>query len=74
MSCVLFELEISPFISTENVVKKLNVPEHTVVSMAMWDLPGREEMDLRTSYYKDVDAAIGKIVFLTIFIYRTGHK
>nr|XP_054753413.1 LOW QUALITY PROTEIN: uncharacterized protein LOC129259150 [Lytechinus pictus] len=45
-------------VNIENVVKKLNVPEHTVVSMAMWDLPGREEMDLRTSYYKDVDAAI----------------
>ncbi|XP_071477219.1 uncharacterized protein [Diadema antillarum] len=45
-------------VSIENVVKKVNVPEHTLVSIAMWDLPGREEMDLRQSYYKDVDAAI----------------
>lgn len=30
------------------------------MSVALWDLPGREEMDLRRSYYKDVDAAIGK--------------
>ena len=44
----------------ENVVKKLNVPEHIVVSVAIWDLPGREEVDLRKSYYQDVDAAIGK--------------
>ncbi|KAJ8026645.1 GTP-binding protein ypt5 [Holothuria leucospilota] len=45
-------------VSIENVVKKLNVPEHTIVSVSIWDLPGREEMDLRKSYYRDVDAAI----------------
>ncbi|XP_033117981.1 uncharacterized protein LOC117117699 [Anneissia japonica] len=42
----------------ENVVKKLNVPEHAVVSVTIWDLPGREEVDLRKSYYQNVDAAI----------------
>ena len=42
-----------------NVVKKVNIPYETIVSVTMWDLPGREEMDLRRSYYKDVDAAIG---------------
>ncbi|XP_071955704.1 uncharacterized protein [Antedon mediterranea] len=45
-------------VSIENVVKKLNVPEHAVVSVTIWDLPGTEEVDLRKSYYKDVDAAI----------------
>lgn len=42
-----------------NVVKKVNIPYETVVSVSLWDLPGREEMDLRRSYYSDVDAAIG---------------
>eukprot|EP00112_Aurelia_sp_Birch-Aquarium-sp1_P014334 Seg3085.2 transcript_id=Seg3085.2/GoldUCD/mRNA.D3Y31 product="Ras-related protein RabC" protein_id=Seg3085.2/GoldUCD/D3Y31 len=41
-----------------NVVKKVNIPYETVVSISLWDLPGREEMDLRRSYYTDVDAAI----------------
>ncbi|XP_038078166.1 uncharacterized protein LOC119745699 [Patiria miniata] len=45
-------------VSIENVVKKLNVPEHIVVSVTIWDLPGSEEVDLRKSYYQDVDAAI----------------
>lgn len=43
-----------------NVVKKINIPYQGVVSVVIWDVPGREEMDLRKSYYKDVDAAIGK--------------
>ena len=42
-----------------NVVKKVNIPFETVVSVSVWDLPGREEMDLRRSYYTDVDAAVG---------------
>ena len=46
--------------SIGNVVKHVNIPFETIVSVALWDLPGREEMDLRRSYYKDVDAAIGK--------------
>jgi len=47
-------------VSIGNVVKHVNIPYETIVSVALWDLPGREEMDLRRSYYKDVDAAIGK--------------
>lgn len=42
-----------------NVVKKINIPYQEVVSVVIWDVPGREEMDLRKSYYKDVDAAVG---------------
>ena len=41
-------------------MKHVNIPYETIVSVALWDLPGREEMDLRRSYYKDVDAAIGE--------------
>ncbi len=29
------------------------------MSVTIWDLPGREDIDLRKSYYKDVDAGIG---------------
>ena len=47
-------------VSIGNVVKHVNIPYETIVSVALWDLPGREEMDLRRSYYKDVDAAIGE--------------
>eukprot|EP00794_Sanderia_malayensis_P000489 gene489-1134_t len=41
-----------------NVVKKVNIPFETVVCISMWDLPGREEVDLRRSYYTDIDAAV----------------
>jgi len=41
-----------------NVVKKVNIPFETVVSVSVWDLPGREEVDLRRSYYTDVEAAV----------------
>ena len=47
-------------VSIGNVVKHVNIPYETIVSVVLWDLPGREEMDLRRSYYKDVDAAIGE--------------
>ncbi len=42
-----------------NIVKKVNIPLETVVCISLWDLPGREEMDLRRSYYTDIDAAVG---------------
>ena len=45
-----------------NVVKKVNIPFETVVSVSVWDLPGREEVDLRRSYYTDVDAAVGELL------------
>jgi len=41
-----------------NVTKKVQFPFETLVSVSLWDLPGREEIDLRRSYYKDIDAAI----------------
>ncbi|XP_066274792.1 uncharacterized protein [Branchiostoma lanceolatum] len=45
-------------VNIANVVRKVNVPDHVVVSVTLWDLPGREDVDLRRSYYKDIDAAI----------------
>lgn len=57
-----FDYSYQPSVSVSigNVVKHVNIPYETIVSVSLWDLPGREEMDLRRSYYKDVDAAIGK--------------
>ncbi|XP_064615106.1 uncharacterized protein LOC135479232 [Liolophura sinensis] len=42
----------------ENSVRKLNIPGHAIVSVTLWDLPGREDVDLRRTYFRDVDAAI----------------
>lgn len=55
-----FDYSYQPSVSVSigNVVKHVNIPYETIVSVTLWDLPGREEMDLRRSYYKDVDAAI----------------
>ena len=30
------------------------------VVLSLWDLPGKEDVDLRKTYYKNVDAVIGK--------------
>ncbi|XP_053396543.1 uncharacterized protein LOC123552688 isoform X2 [Mercenaria mercenaria] len=45
-------------VAIENVVRKLNVPANTVVSLTFWDIPGREDMDLHKSYFRNLDAAI----------------
>lgn len=42
----------------ESTVRKLNVPGHTVVSLTLWDIPGREDIDLHKSYFRNLDAAI----------------
>ena len=54
-----YSYQPSMSVSIGNVVKKVNIPCEAIVSVTLWDLPGREEMDLRRSYYKDVDAAVG---------------
>eukprot|EP00118_Oscarella_pearsei_P006692 m.30709 g.30709 ORF g.30709 m.30709 type:complete len:373 (+) comp31381_c0_seq2:105-1223(+) len=55
-----FDYSYHPTVSVciGNVVKKVNIPRDVIVSVAIWDLPGREEIDLRKSYYRNVDAAI----------------
>ncbi|XP_013382603.1 uncharacterized protein LOC106153276 isoform X2 [Lingula anatina] len=45
-------------VDIDNVVRKINIPENAVMSLTLWDLPGREDMDMRKTYYKDLDAAI----------------
>ncbi|KAH3738656.1 hypothetical protein DPMN_045295 [Dreissena polymorpha] len=45
-------------VAIENVVRKVNVPAHTVVSLTFWDIPGREDMDMHKSYFRNLDAAI----------------
>ena len=45
--------------STETDVRKLNVPANTIVSLTLWDIPGREDMDLHKTYFRNLDAAIG---------------
>jgi len=34
------------------------------VVLSLWDLPGKEDVDLRKTYYKNVDAVIGKQCWL----------
>ncbi|XP_032242481.2 uncharacterized protein LOC5516669 [Nematostella vectensis] len=53
-----YSYQPSMSVSIGNIVRKVNIPYEVIVSVILWDLPGREEMDLRRSYYKDVDAAI----------------
>ncbi len=43
----------------DNVVRKVNLPKDLVASVSLWDCPGAEDMDMRDSYYRNVDAAIG---------------
>ena len=50
-------------ISPETDVRKLNVPANTVVSLTLWDIPGREDMDLHKTYFRNLDAAIGEDYF-----------
>ena len=57
-----------------NVVKKVNVPSDKLVTLDLWaiqsmcesipsslvqDLPARDNIDLRSTYYRDADAVIG---------------
>lgn len=64
-----YSYQPSTSVAIGNVVKKINIPYQGVVSVVIWDVPGREEMDLRKSYYKDVDAAIGNYVHTYMFNY-----
>ena len=33
-----------------------------MVSLTLWDIPGREDMDIHKSYFRNLDAAIGKFL------------
>ncbi|KAF6036607.1 hypothetical protein EB796_005086 [Bugula neritina] len=41
-----------------NVIKKVNVPEHVIVSLTLWDTPGRDDIDMAHTYFSHIDAVI----------------
>ncbi|KAL8613727.1 hypothetical protein ACOMHN_029819 [Nucella lapillus] len=45
-------------VNIDNVVQKINQPTHALVSLTLWDVPGREEIHLYPTYFKDMDALI----------------
>ncbi|ESO84183.1 hypothetical protein LOTGIDRAFT_229648 [Lottia gigantea] len=45
-------------VAIENIVRKVNIPNHALASITFWDIPGREEFDLYKSYFTNLDAAI----------------
>ena len=51
--------QLGLYFFSDHVVEKINVPQNLVVSLTIYDIPGSEDMDLRSTYYRNVDAAIG---------------
>ncbi|XP_070190885.1 uncharacterized protein [Littorina saxatilis] len=45
-------------VNIDNVVQKINQPSHALVSLTLWDIPGREDIDLHSTYFKDMDGLI----------------
>ncbi|XP_076444904.1 uncharacterized protein LOC143282909 [Babylonia areolata] len=45
-------------VNIDNVVQKINQPSHALVSLTLWDVPGREEINLHSTYFRDMDALI----------------
>ena len=43
-----------------NIVRRINLPDHAIVSLTLWDTPGREDIDLTETYFSGLDAAMGK--------------
>jgi GTPase SAR1 family protein len=50
----------------ESAVRKINVPGHSVVGLTIWDIPGQEDIDLYSTYFKNLDAAIGKYIYILL--------
>lgn len=44
-----------------NIVRRINLPDHVIVSLTLWDTPGKEDIDLTETYFNGLDAAVGKI-------------
>ncbi|CAG2218192.1 LIN28 [Mytilus edulis] len=42
----------------ESSVRKINIPGHAVVALTVWDIPGQEDIDLYSTYFKNLDAAV----------------
>ncbi|XP_012944091.1 uncharacterized protein LOC101854829 [Aplysia californica] len=45
-------------VAIENLVRKLNVPSHATVPISLWDIPGKEDLPLHKSYFRNLDAVI----------------
>lgn len=50
-----------------NVIRTINLPDHCIVSLTLWDTPGKEDIDLTETYFNGLDAAVGKYMQLVIF-------
>lgn len=46
------------------------MPEHAIVTVELWDVPGQNDVDLRKTYYLDVDAVIGEYRFCYMHVSR----
>ena len=44
--------------AVENAIKTVNIPQKTLSSITLWDIPGSEDIDLRSTYFRNVDAAV----------------
>lgn len=42
-------------------MRKLNFPGHATVPITFWDIPGEDELDFYESFFRDLDAVIGKL-------------
>lgn len=61
---LILELVSSSFGGSDNVVQKINQPSHALVSLTLWDVPGREEINLHSTYFRDMDALIGEFAIV----------
>lgn len=68
-----FDYSYQPTLSVNiiNITKKCNIPADTLVSLTLWDMPGEEDTQLRRSYYKDLDAAVGKLSIILMYFEKT---
>ena len=51
----------------------MNVPDDYVTSITLWDLPGTEDLDMRETYYRNVDAVIGKL-YMSMYRVMFGRR
>ena len=80
---VLSKPLISSPVKIHHVTKKVNIPSEAMVTLYLWvsyclsinvrllylnqDIPARDQVDLRSTYYKSTDAVIGLSVHCAAF-------
>ncbi|XP_067944814.1 uncharacterized protein [Watersipora subatra] len=57
-NCYFRDYNPTKTVKIANVIKKLNVPDDLIVSLTLWDTPGRDDIDLSDVYFTSIDAAI----------------